>query len=60
MTDKYLVTVPNKFPIHEPSGGLRHGKGGRIFVPDLPHEGKSEQFGDWAEIRFGSGVDYGP
>ena len=53
---EYLVPVPKKVRIHERSGGLGHGEGGRMVVPDLTREGDPEPVNYWATINSRSGV----
>ena len=52
------MAIPKKFPVHSRSGGLGHGKGGHLVIPNLPRESNPESVGDWATVSFGPGVDY--
>ena len=45
--------------VHKGSGGLGHGEGGRLFIPDILREGEKYSLNDWLEINLGSGINNG-
>ena len=52
--------MPQKFTVHGQSGGLGHGKGGRLVVPTLLREGNLDPVDDGLTINLCSRVNNGP